>query len=86
MARGNTIGYMIDPLTNGIWSRVGSEIAIPVLQFSEMTPENNYATKYKLEKFDAVAIAYHIKDTIRTRKVSKEIKNIHRKFWGMKQI
>ena len=86
MARANTISYMIDPLTNGVWSRVGSEIAIPVLQFSEMTPENSYATKYKLEKFNAVTIAYHIKDTIRTKKVPKEIKNGHRAFWGMKPI
>lgn len=86
MARFRTIQYMIDPETGFVWSRVESEVAIPVLLFDQMTEENNFATNYQLEKFEAFQIASYLNNTIRTRKISTQIKNEHRRFWGMKPL
>jgi hypothetical protein len=77
---------MIDPETNGVWSRIGSEVAIPVLDWNGMKPENNFATNYNLEKFNVSDIYSSLSQVIRTRKIPTELKNIHRKFWGMKAI
>ena len=84
MSRFRTIQYMIDRETGMVWSRVNSEVAIPVLDFEGMKPENNFQTKYNLEKFDLSAL-YHT-NLIHTRKIPTELKNAHRKFLGMKPI
>ena len=85
MSRYKTITYMISP-DGHIYSRVGSQIAIPVLDFAGMKPENNYVTNYSLEKFEALSCASDINNSIHTRKIPVEMKNLHRKFWGMKPI
>jgi hypothetical protein len=77
---------MIDPDTEMVWSRVNSEIAIPVLNFEAMMPENNFAAHYNLEKFNAIDICRNLVNVIRTRKIPINIKNHHRKFWEMKLI
>jgi len=84
MSRARTIQYMVDKITNTVWSRVGSEVAIPVLDFEGMTPENHYETHYNLVKFDLSVL--HSQVLIHTRKIGICIKNEHRKFWGMKPI
>lgn len=76
---------MIDP-DGYVFSRVGSEVAIPVLDFERMKPENGYATNYNLEKFDVIKVAREINQCKGTRKIPVEIKNEHRKFWGMKPL
>ena len=86
MNRYRTITYMIEPSTGAVFSRVGSEVAIPVLDFEGMKPENNYETIYNLEKFDAISVARDLANVIHTRKIPVEIKNDHRKFWGMKPL
>lgn len=81
-----TIQYAIDTETGLVISRVGSELAWPILDFENMLPENNYVMNYYLEKmtvFSAASYWYLLKWT---RKIPKEIKNIHRKFWNFKAL
>ena len=86
MSRQRRISYMIDPETGMAYSRVGNEVAIPVLDFDGMKPENRYETNYNLEKFNVLHIASHLNQCIGTRKIPVEIKNRHREFWGMKRL
>lgn len=82
-----TIQYGIDTTTGLVWSRIGSEVAIPVLQFDQMTPQNNFNTVYELEKMDVIHTAGQAYNSVVwTRKIPIEIKNRHRKFWGMKSL
>lgn len=82
-----TIKYGIDSDTGLVWSRVGSEIAIPVLQFDKMTHQNNFQTIYELEKMDVIEVAGQAYNSVKwTRKIPVELKNRHRKFWGMKKL
>ena len=80
------ITYAIDQDTGMVISRVGSEVAIPVLQYDKMCPENNFQTEYKLEKMDVCSFSVKWRDLKWTRKIPKEVKNVHRKFWGMKVL
>ena len=77
---------MIDTREGHVFSRMGSEVAIPVLDFEGMKPENSYEMNYNLEKFPVFSVASDIINSIRTRKIPIEIKNEHRKFWGMKPL
>jgi len=80
-----TIQYGIDVDTNLILSRVGSEVAILVLDYENMTPQNSFEPTYNLEKFSVYESLPHM--VIKwTRKIDKSIKNIHREFWGMKKL
>jgi len=76
---------MIDAELGEVMSRVGSEVAIPVLDFEGMTPDNGYAMTYNLEKFSVFELR-HYNRLIHTRKIPISIKNKHRKFWGMKLL
>lgn len=78
-----TIQYAIDTETGMVISRIGSEIAIPVLQFDKMVPENNFQTIYELEKMDVNAISHCWFQYKWTRKIPMELKNRHRTFWGL---
>lgn len=81
-----TITYAIDPNTGLIWSRVGSHVAIPVLNYGDMTPANNFNTAYHLEKFDVLSTLPSINYVKWTRKIPAKIKNQHRRFWGLKLL
>jgi len=82
-----TINYGIDTATGLVWSRVGSEVAIPILQYDQMTPENNFQTVYELEKMDVVQTAGRAYNSVKwTRKIPTELKNRHREFWGLKPL
>jgi hypothetical protein len=82
-----TIQYGIDRNTGLVWSRVGSQVAVPVLQYDKMTPKNNFNTVYELEKMDVIQTAGQAYNSVVwTRKIPTEIKNRHREFWGMKQL
>ena len=75
------IQYSID--ANGlVWSRVGSEMAIPVLDYENMTPENNFQMNYRLEKFDVLDVCHELRFLKPTRNIPPQIKELHRKFWG----
>lgn len=80
------IQYAFDTETGMVISRVGSNIAVPVLQFHKMLPENNFTPQYELEKMDVIAIAQCWDNYKWTRKIPVEIKNLHRRFWGLKTL
>lgn len=79
------IQYMIEKETGVVYSRVGSEVAVPVLDWDNMKPENNFKTNYNLEKFNVFDIGPFCQ-YIKTKKIPTKLKNVHRAFWGMKPI
>lgn len=82
--RNNGISYAIDLDTGLVVSRVGSEYAWPILDFEGMKPENNFEMIYNLEKIGVYeAIGSRLNHT---RKLPLDVKNFHRRFWGMKEI
>jgi hypothetical protein len=80
------IRYGIDRETGLVWSRVGSQVALPVLQYDKMVPENNFQTQYELEKFDVLEVIGSYGQVKWTRKIALHIKNLHRKIWGLKPL
>lgn len=67
-----------------VCSHYGNEIAFPVLQYDKMSPQNNFATFYHLEKDSVFTLCgLHLKWT---KKIPIRIKNLHRKYWGLKQL
>ena len=81
-----TIQYGINENTGHVCSRLGSEVAIPVLEYDKMSPENNFETVYQLEKFDIITLASQWNCIHWTRKLPVELKNTHRSFWGFKPL
>ena len=77
-----TIQYGIDTDTGLVWSRFGDKIAVPILDYS---PSYLYNTGSHLEAFN-VFDALQNRVIHWTRKISKEIKNKHRQFWGLKPL
>jgi hypothetical protein len=82
--RQKRIQYAIDLDTGMVWSQVGNELAIPILDFAGMKPENNWEMKYNLGKFQSASISGA--ELVHTRKIPVKIKNAHRAFWGMKPL
>jgi hypothetical protein len=80
-----TITYAVDQHSGLVCSRVGDEVAIPVLDFEHMKPENNFETRYNLEAVPAL-LAHIGTDFKWTRKIPNALKNLHREFWGMKPL
>jgi hypothetical protein len=79
-----TIQYAVEAETGLIVSRVNSEVLIPILDYDKMSPENNFDTIYHLEKcsiYDTIGM-----DLKWTKKLPNEVKNVHRKEWGMKLL
>ena len=85
-----SIHYRIDRDTGMVWSQVfGEGWAIPVYQFSDFGNDGDFTGEIpvKLEKFDTFAVSCRLMDSlIYTKKIPREIKNCHRKFWGMKEL
>jgi len=78
-----TIQYAIDDITGLVVSRVGSELAWPILAYDNMLPENNYAMNYYLEKIPVSTTAGYLWSCLKwTKKIPKIVKNLHREFWG----
>jgi hypothetical protein len=78
--------YGIDQDTDLVVSRVGSEVAWPVLQFEEMLPENNFAPTCRLESMPILSLAGCYQQIKWTKKIPTELKNRHRTFWGFKPL
>jgi hypothetical protein len=79
------ITYAFDLETGKVLSRVGDEIYFAVLDYDAMTPENNFEMTYKWEKYSVFSLVGF--ETYQwTKKIPKEIKNFHRKFWGFKEL
>lgn len=73
-----TIQYAFDDITGLTWSRVGSEVAVPLLDYPG---EDTH-----LEKFTVIEMAHHMDHLRWTKKLPTSLKNYHREFWGMKQL
>jgi hypothetical protein len=71
----NAIRYGIDRETGLVWSRNGSQVAVPVLQYDKMVPDDNFQTKYALEKFDVIEVVGSLGLIQWTRKIPVRLKN-----------
>ncbi len=81
------IQYGVDQDTGLIVSRVGDEVAWPILDYDGMTAADGFATRYNLERLPLFDMVGRTWDAIRwTRKVPVAIKNRHREFWGMRPL
>ncbi len=81
------IQYGVDKDTGLVISRVNSEVAIPILDYGAMTPDNNFKMDYHLEKAGVLSLAGYAWNCIKwTRKIPTALKNRHRFFWGMKPL
>lgn len=84
-----TITYAISPNGGLVYSRVDSEVAIPVYQFDEFGKDGDFSgpIPMKLERFPVFSLDGAEWNGLKwTRKIPVEIKNRHRKFWGMKPL
>ncbi|CAB4182504.1 hypothetical protein UFOVP1439_26 [uncultured Caudovirales phage] len=71
-----TIQYAIDTDTGLTWSRVGSEVAVPVLNY----PADDYTLiKMSVLYSGTAALKW-------TRQLPVSLKNYHREFWGMNKL
>ena len=84
--------YFIDPETTLLVSRVGSEIAIPVLQYDKTYPDHNFKEQFVIEKYDVITVSkwYATLIPINRNKIKKyyieDWINYHREFWKLKPI
>lgn len=76
-----TIQYAIDIDTGLVVSRVGSELGCYVVDYENMNAKNGYNAKAFLVQIPIFHTTFW-KSLRWTKKIPKEIKNIHRKFWG----
>lgn len=85
--RQKRIQYAVDKDSGLVYSRIGNEIAIPILDYEGMKPENNYQMNYDLDKCNVIELAQSgWSNLIWTRKIPIAIKNLHRVYWGMKPL
>lgn len=82
----NQITYAIDTTTGLVWSRMDSELAVPILEYDKMSPANNFETSYYLEKMSVFEAAGYWWALKWTRKIPIAIKNTHRSFWGLRLL
>ena len=81
-----TITYAVDQENGQVFSRVDSEIAVPILDYGKMLPENNFEPTYYLEKVPVLQLVGQWDRLKWTRKIPVDLKNEHRVFWGMKPL
>jgi len=82
------IRYAIDTFSGLVVSHnmLDNTYAWPVLDYDNMTVENGYKEEFYLEKITMFEVLPSYDGLIFTRKISNDIKNTHRKFWGMKPL
>ena len=77
------ITYAVDLDTGLTYSRRGSSVAVPVLQYDATGPENNFATVYALEQAAVYDLTPCWRSLHWTKRLPIAVKNVHRAFWGM---
>ena len=82
----NTIQYGIDINSGLIWSRVGTQVAIPVFQSKNMTAKNSFNPDFEWGIFELYELAGSISTIRWTQNIPNKIKNVHREFWGMPPV
>ena len=89
------ITYAIHEISGYVVSRIGSEVAWPILDFDAIgrggkgfaAGNFNGPIIYKLDKFLVFGIGRVDWNALHwTKKISKKEKNKHRKFWGLKPL
>jgi hypothetical protein len=82
------ITYAISKDDGMVYSRIGNEIVYPVLQYQKIGQGGDFTQpfEYQLEKSDVLSLAYYWPRLKWTKKIPVDIKNLHRSFWGMKQL
>jgi hypothetical protein len=79
------ITYAINREDDIVWSRVGDEVAVPVLQYEKLWQDGDFTKpfEYELEKFSvSTIVGYDWRSLQWTKKIPTELKNRHRAFWG----
>lgn len=80
------IRYCINRDDGMVYSLVGKEIAVAVLQWDKIGENGNFTKplEYELEKMPALSLA-DIWPRLRwTKKIPQPIKDRHREFWGFR--
>ncbi len=81
--------FIVDSDTGLVYSRLGYdlEVAIPVLDFVNLMDSSGkfHPAVYYLEKCDVYS-ALATGHLIYTKKIPRLLKNIHRRFWGMREL
>jgi hypothetical protein len=69
-------------------SRVGNVLAWPILDFQAIGKNGDYTQpfQYNLEKIDVLQVGREWDSLYWTKYIPTEMKNIHRKYWGMKPL
>ncbi len=86
------IQYFRDPETRLLISRVGSYMAIPILNIEEMLSQGDFKNQYPLEKIDVIKVSkwYNTLISISNRKIRNRYSmawiNYHRQFWGLRKF
>ena len=88
--RQRRIGYCVNPDDGLVWSHMwnGEGWAIPVYQFSDFGNDGDFTgpIPMELEHFPARSCPSRGQGLIYTRKIPVDLKNRHRKFWGMRPL
>ncbi len=83
-----TITYAVDE--NGtVYSRMGSVLAIPVLLYNFIGKDGDFTKplEFQLEKVEIKDLSTTVFfSLIWTKKIPTQIKNKHRKFWGLSPL
>lgn len=79
-----TIQYAVNKDDGLVISRVGREIAVPVLDYEKIGEGGDFTRplEYHLEKMPVIALGRDWPRYVWTRKIPTELKNEHREFWG----
>jgi hypothetical protein len=82
------ITYAIHKDDGVVISKVGHEVAWPVLDFVAIGKDGDFSKPltYNLEKMETLSIGHEWQRLKWTKKIPTEIKNVHRKFWGFKPL
>jgi hypothetical protein len=82
------IQYAIHKDDGLVISRVGNEVAWPVLQFQEFGKDGNFTgpLPYALESSPVLDIGREWQRLKWTKKIPVDLKNKHRAFWGFKPL
>lgn len=82
------ITYCIDKESGFVYSRVGSDVAVPVLQYDKIGANGDFTQplEYQLEKCSVLSLASYWPNLRWTKKIPTNIKNNHRAFWGLPQL
>jgi hypothetical protein len=89
MANNRIITYAINQDDGIVVSRVGSEIAWPVLQYEKLGEGGDFTkpAEYALEKMPVTSVDGRTWQGLKwTKKIPVELKNRHREFWGFPKL